>query len=121
MGKPSALLWHAVCSEGQRQIEHFCNFQQPRGAQPLGATVLDKLILLPVIRGQFFSPTNNLRLCTQSVICGVSRCQKKGVLEGILAGWLVSTRNSLAEMFPETSGVCALHRLMLGLLLYMEW
>lgn len=78
-GRPSILLSHAVCSEGQWQMEHFCDFQQPRGAQPLAATSLGKLILLH--RGQRSIQPNqqSQTLYTIKVLYVVSADAKKMV------------------------------------------
>lgn len=125
MGKPSVLLWHADFSEGLWQMERFCDFQQHRGAQPLAATLLDKLTLLHCGQRPVLLPNQQSQILYSIKVSYLESAdaKTKDWWDIWLSGWLPP-----AIYFQKCSPkpvvlvpCCSLHGLMLGLLLYMKW
>lgn len=89
-------------------MKRCCDFQQHSGAQPLAATLLDKLILLHCSQEACSSAqaAKSQTLYTIRVSYSGPAGAKKGLL-GHLARWLVATSKLLPELFPETSNLCA--------------
>lgn len=89
-------------------MEHFCDFQQPWGAQPLAATPLHKLTLLHC--GQ--RPIQPNQQCwtlytVKASNVGSADAKKKKKKKG-WDFWQGGSLHLLPEMFPETSAICAL-------------